>query len=392
MGGESRARYEPLVELARGGMGTVYLARCVAPGQPDGIVVMKRLHAHLSDDAEFVGMLRDEARIASRIRHPNVVPLLNFVDIDAHPTLIQEYVESCTLASLLGAMRRESTPAPRGILSRILCDALDGLDAAHDAKDDHGRPLSVVHRDASPQNILVGVDGRSRVIDFGIAKAEDRQTTTRVGVLKGKAGYVAPEQILDHPVDRRADVFAIGIALHEGVSGRRLFDGDAVAVTLRRILEHDICPPSSRAPGVAQSLDALVLTALAHDPRARFASARAFREALEAEIPPSSREAVAALVRYYGASELARRRDLLAGAVADEGDADDTVVDARTVKLVLERRRAAVTGSVVLMGLIFASALALQGSASQRAAGAAFGAPKAGVSTPTTSPPTVPIP
>ncbi len=392
MESESMARYEPLLELARGGMGMVYLARCTAHGKPDALVVMKRLHAHLADDDELIVMLRDEARIASRILHPNVVPLLDFVDVDAHPTLIQEYVESCTLASLLGAMRRASTPIPLTVLSRILCDALDGLDAAHEARDERGMHLAVVHRDASPQNILVGVDGRSRVIDFGIAKSQNRQTTTRVGVLKGKASYVAPEQILGGAVDRRADVFAIGVVLHEGVTGRRLFDGDAVAVTLRRILDHDICAPSSRAAWVTRTLDALVLKALAREPSGRFLTARAFRDALAAELPPSSRKEVAALVGHYDAAELARRRSLLAGVFVEASEDDVTIVDARTLKIVRERRWAAVTGSVVLASLILAGALTVRRSASRHPSLAPTARSQGRVTMPTPTPTRAPIP
>lgn len=302
--------YEPLLQLASGGMATVYLARQAGAAGFQRLVVLKRVHRRLLKDREFYGMFVDEARVASLIRHPNVVPVIDVVEADGELFLVLDYVESAPLSGLLAAAGAEGELLPPAVVSRILADVLAGLHAAHEAMDMQGRKLDVVHRDVSPQNVIVGVDGTSRLIDFGIAKAARRLTVTSAGVLKGKFGYMAPEQTKQLPLDRRADVFAAGIVLYEGLTGHRLFDGDEGDIVLSTLLA-EIPDPSSLVPGLPAKLDAVVQAALARDREERFQTASAFLVALETALPPAPpREAAECVVRYAG-KLLERRRDEL---------------------------------------------------------------------------------
>jgi hypothetical protein len=320
--------YEPLLELASGGMATVYVARQIGAAGFERIVVVKRVHRHLLGHRDFYDMFRDEARVASMVRHPNVVPVIDVVEIgegeaDKELFLVMEYVESSALATLRKAAHEMSHRIPVPIVARILYDALAGLHAAHTALDIQGRPLGVVHRDVSPQNIIVGVDGSSRLIDFGVAKASHRLTETRSGSVKGKYSYMAPEQARGQEVDRRTDVFAAGIVLHECLTDRRLFRGENELDTVRRIMEAEIPPPSSIQPAIPAALDDVVLKALARPPEERFQTAIEMAEALEAAVSLASHREVAAYLERACGSRLAERRDalreMLAGQVAPLG-------------------------------------------------------------------------
>ena len=174
-------QYEPLVELASGGMATVYVARQVGAAGFERLVVVKRVHRHLLKDREFYDMFRDEARVASLIHHPNVVSVTDVVESDGELFLVMDYVESCAVSTLQKNVRDAGARLPPAVAARIVADALGGLHAAHEAVDMRGERLDVVHRDVSPQNIIVGVDGTSRLIDFGIAKAARRVTETKSG-------------------------------------------------------------------------------------------------------------------------------------------------------------------------------------------------------------------
>jgi serine/threonine-protein kinase len=302
--------YEPLLQLASGGMATVYLARQAGAAGFQRLVVLKRVHRRLLKDREFYGMFVDEARVASLIRHPNVVPVIDVVEADGELFLVLDYVESAPLSGLLAAAAAEGELLPPAVVARIVADVLAGLHAAHEAMDMQGRKLDVVHRDLSPQNVIVGVDGTSRLIDFGIAKAARRLTVTSAGVLKGKFGYMAPEQTKQLPLDRRADVFSAGIVLYEGLTGHRLFDGDEGDIVLSTLLA-EIPDPSTLVPGLPEKLDAVVQTALARDREERFQTASAFLVALETALPPAPpREAAECVARYAG-KLLERRRDEL---------------------------------------------------------------------------------
>lgn len=282
-GGVQRiGRYELIAEIASGGMATVYLARLSGVGGFQRNVAIKCLHPHLARDDEFVQMFLDEARLAALIHHPNVVPILEVEEGEAGYYLVMDYVEGDTFASLLSRAAVDGKEVPRDISLRILVDMLAGLHAAHELRDDHGRNLGLVHRDVSPQNILVGTDGITRITDFGVARAASRLSATRAGQLKGKLAYMAPEQASgDEDVDRRADVFSAGVVLWEALALRRLFKASNEAATLNRVLNDQIVSPREFSNGVPEEVAHVCLKALARDLDTRYVSCAEFGDALE---------------------------------------------------------------------------------------------------------------
>src|SRR5580700_11191148 len=218
-------RYALHHEIASGGMATVHIGRLLGPVGFARTVAIKRLHPHLARNPEFVAMFLDEARLAARIRHPNVVSTLDVVATEGELFVVMEYVPGDSLARLLFAAKERSERVPLSVAASIMVDMLHGLHAAHEASDERGQPLNLVHRDVSPHNVLVGTDGAAHLIDFGVAKATGRAQVTREGQLKGKLAYMAPEQLGGSPVDRRADVFGASVVLWEMLTGQRLFDG-----------------------------------------------------------------------------------------------------------------------------------------------------------------------
>ncbi|HEY6462542.1 MAG TPA: serine/threonine-protein kinase, partial [Polyangiaceae bacterium] len=229
MDGRVVGRYAVFDEIAVGGMATVHVGRLLGPAGFSRTVAMKHLHKQFAGDPEFVAMFLDEARIAARIRHPNVVSTLDVVTLDGELYLVMDYVAGESVAHLLRGLRRRDAFVPPRIAVTIACDMLAGLHAAHEATDDHGQPLGIVHRDVSPQNVLVGTDGSARVVDFGVAKAAGRMQTTREGQVKGKAAYMAQEQLRGGAVDRRTDVYSAAVVLWETLTGERLFKSDTPA-------------------------------------------------------------------------------------------------------------------------------------------------------------------
>ena len=303
-------RYELIGEIATGGMAVVYLARIAGLGGFQRFVAIKRLHTHLAQEQEFVEMFLDEARLAAGIHNPHVVPILEVGGGGENGYyLVMEYIEGDTLARVAtraagratseiaratgthaNAQRPRRAPAsmptggpaiPRPVTVRILLDSLAGLHAAHELTDPHGNPLQIVHRDISPQNILVGVDGSARITDFGVARAAARLSTTRSDTVKGKLAYLSPEQARGETCDRRTDLFAMGIILWEMLCGRRLFRGETDHETLARVMTGPIPPPSSIVPGMHTAFDAVVLRALARDLHQRFTTGAEMADALE---------------------------------------------------------------------------------------------------------------
>jgi eukaryotic-like serine/threonine-protein kinase len=282
-------RYIIYGELASGGMASVYLGQVLGQAGFSRAVAIKRLHEHLASEPEFVTMLIDEAKVASAIHHPNVVSTLDVVCENDDLLIVMDYVEGETLATLLREAGKRSprrAPSP-AVVSRIVLDALAGLHAAHTATTHTAQPLNIVHRDVSPQNIMVGVDGMARVLDFGVAKAERRRHSTRPGHVKGKFAYMSPEQIRGQRVDARTDVFATGIVLWECLTGQRLFAQNGKERGVERVLTTPIAAPSTHNETLSRDIDDVVMRALARDPGARYASAADFAQAIHAAIPPA---------------------------------------------------------------------------------------------------------
>ena len=267
-------RYELLGELATGGMATVYLGRQRGPLGFSRTVAIKSMHPQFAKDEGFRAMFLDEASLTSRIRHPNVVPTLDIVVADSKVLLVMEYVDGVSLSTLVRAARAAGKPLQLNVAVAIVVDALHGLHAAHELLDEDGQPLSVVHRDISPQNIHVGSDGHARVLDFGVAKAASRRYVTQSGEVKGKISYMSPEQLCGETVDRRTDIYAAGVVLWEVLTGHRLFDGTNEGEVVRKVLEGKLDPPSFRSDvELPLALDELVMKALAPKPELRFDTA-----------------------------------------------------------------------------------------------------------------------
>ena len=274
-------RYEVLTRIGQGGMATVYVARVHGVGGFERLVALKVLHPQYAQEREFISMFLDEARVAARIHHPNVVSTLDVHASDEEGYyLVMEYVEGDHLGALLQSMAKKRRRLPVAITLRVILDTLNGLDAAHRLKDDSGRPLKLVHRDVSPHNILVGADGVSRLTDFGVSKAEVRLAATKVGQFKGKLAYMAPEQIANNDADQRADLFSMGVVLWETLTSKRLFRAKSSAATLNNVLKSEVLPPS-RVCADAAPFDDLVLKALHRNPDKRFQYAEEFIEAIE---------------------------------------------------------------------------------------------------------------
>lgn len=275
-------RYELIGEIASGGMATVYLGRRSGEPRNRELVAVKRLHPHLAEEEDFVRMFFEEARVAALIHHPNVVPIYDVGSSDAGYYLVMQYIEGDTLARRLTDCAASGALIPLRIGLRIVVDMLLGLHAAHEVKDEHGLPLTLVHRDVSPQNVLVGLDGVARIMDFGLAKAASSLPGTHAGQLKGKIAYMAPEQAAgEELVDRRTDVFASGIVLWELLTGRRLFRAANDAATLSRVVNERIEPPSSYVTGLAPSISDLCMRALERRLSLRIGTALEFAEQLE---------------------------------------------------------------------------------------------------------------
>ncbi len=284
---ERLGAYELLLELAAGGMATVHLAKAVDKRQGPPLVAVKRPHRHLQGDKTFLTMLVDEARLASAIDHPNVVKVRELGFDGGMPFIVMDYVEGTSLAEL----RRELSAIGRAIdvrvAVRIVLDALAGLQAAHDLKDDNGKPLHIIHRDVSPHNILLGCDGRSHLTDFGIAKAEDRIQHTRTHEVKGKLAYLAPERIDKRRICTvQSDVFSMAVVLWECFAGRRLFRGEEAVDVLQEVMSGPI--PTLRQIGaqVPAALDDVIARALSRDLDTRYASALDFAQAIERAAGP----------------------------------------------------------------------------------------------------------
>ncbi len=302
-------RYSIEDELARGGMASVHLGRLRGDAGFGRTVAIKRLHPQHAKDRAFVAMLVDEARLVSRIRHENVVPILDVVQEAGELFLVMEYVAGATVSQLLARAREAGQPRiPAPIAVAIACGVLRGLHAAHTARDAHGEPLGIVHRDVSPQNVMVGLDGVPRVLDFGVARAEGRVQETREGVAKGKLPYMAPEQIRGGALGPAADVYAGATVLWEMLVGERYVRGTHPAEIAERVLFATARAPSAAGADVPATLDEVVLRGLARTASARWESAQAMASALESALTPALASEVGAWVEGLVGEELAAKQ------------------------------------------------------------------------------------
>jgi eukaryotic-like serine/threonine-protein kinase len=306
-------RYLLLDEVAAGAMATVSVARVRGDTLVSDTVSVKRLHAGLLRDADFVATAVEEARRAAAIHHPNLLVPQDVVLVGSRELLfVSPYVPGETLAILFGTCFRGGIRMPPAIAAAVIRDVLRGLHAAHEAVDDRGRPMAVIHRGVSPQNILVGLDGQARLFDFGPASGRMRARTMPAVFAKGKSSYMSPEQIRRQPVDRRTDIFATGAILWELLSGERLFRDTGEAELTRQITQHHIPPPSSIQPSAPAALDAIVARALQRSPGERFATAAEFADALEAALPLASPAEIGPWVEELDGDRLRARAQLVA--------------------------------------------------------------------------------
>jgi len=304
-----QSKYQLLMELGKGGMGVVHLAMSRGPKGFVKLVVLKMLRRQLLGEEECHKMFMEEARISARLNHPNIVHIFEVTDIDEAPTIVMEYLEGQTLSALL-AHREKPMPMPLAL--HIVSRTLAGLQAAHDLCDYDGTPLQLIHRDVSPHNIFVLFDGRVKVLDFGIAKAAGSEVETRTGELKGKIRYMAPEQILRDPQDRRVDLFSVGVMLWELLTRSRMWAGRPDGDIVRSLLNKSV-PPLPKDGSIPEALAQICEKALAPDPAERYATAAAFQADLErylASVPEQPSEVLlSAWIRgnFGAASDAARR-------------------------------------------------------------------------------------
>jgi eukaryotic-like serine/threonine-protein kinase len=307
--------YELLLPIASGGMATVFLARKRGAGNFERLVALKLTHAHLRSEPGWADELVEEAKLAAGIRHPNVVQVLDVEDDPAGVFLVMEYVEGDTLAALMRHADRTGERVPLDIALRILADALAGLHAAHELRDATGQLVGLVHRDFTPHNVLIGVDGVARLTDFGVAKAATRVSATSTGIVKGKAGYMPPEQVRGEPLDRRGDVWAAGVVTWELLAGRRLHRPgmDPIAMLLAAV-SHAPARLREVWPDAPASLDETVAGALQLDRARRWPTAENFRERLVAAAgaPLADAAMVADYVTMVAGASLEKRRAQIA--------------------------------------------------------------------------------
>ena len=286
--GTALGEYEIVARLSSGGMASLYLARRKGAAGFSRHVAIKVVHPHLAKDQQFVNMFQDEAKLSARIHHPNVVHIEDLGEAEGTYYLAMEYVHGCSLAQMLAALSRMKRRLSPEIAVWIAMRLADGLHEAHETKDGQGNYLGVVHRDVSPQNVLISVNGHVKLIDFGIAKARNRQYHTATGSLKGKLKYMAPEQAKGSKVDRRTDIYALGIVLWEMLAMRRMFRAENDFELLEKVRNPEVVPPSRYAPEINPELDTAVLKALARDAEDRPRTALQFLRMLTKALPQAA--------------------------------------------------------------------------------------------------------
>ncbi len=326
--GSSLGPYELLVPIATGGMARVWAAR--RHDTPSRFVAIKMILPDLAEDAGFQTMFQDEARVGVLLHHPNVCETYEISQVKGIHYLAMEWVDGTSLLRLLrsrvdgddaGSIVR--IPIDPRVAARIVSDACAGLHAAHELVDEQGQPLKLVHRDATPHNILITADGRVKLSDFGVAKALGNSHATLAGQIKGKVSYMSPEQLCGDPLDRRADIFALGVCLYESIAGRKAFMGESDPEVMSQIILGQIEPPSAFMSNVPPELDQIIVHAMQLSPDDRFQTALAMRDALESFLarsgPPVGASDVAAVLEVRCGREIHERRDNIRLACSEDG-------------------------------------------------------------------------
>lgn len=319
-GDQRVGNYRLCFELASGGMATVYLARALGPAGIERIAAIKRIHPHLAKQRSFVEMFLDEARIVSQITHVNVCSVVDFGEANGEYYIAMEYLVGETFSKVIRMLRKTKSPelleSLPMIAAKLIADVCEGLHAAHELRDARGELMGVVHRDVSPQNLFVTYDGVAKIMDFGVALARERLHQTVTGQVKGKHAYMAPEQLGGATIDRRADVFSLGVVFWELLALRHLFKRDTEAKTILNVLNSPIPKPSQVRPGIPRILDDIVLKALARDPDERYPTARDF-----------GRDVMKALARRSAPIGLAEVSDWMRAAFPDGSARKNALVD-----------------------------------------------------------------
>lgn len=300
-------RYRLGGRLGSGGTASVYLAVSDGPHNFGRVVALKVIHEHLLGEKAFVDMFLDEANLAVRLNHPNIVHVYDLVHEEGRLMLAMEYLHGQPLSRLVARVRQREGMLPYELVAWIAARSLDGLYHAHQLTDDHGQRAQVVHRDVSPQNIFITYTGHTKIIDFGIARAEGRLQQTDLGQIKGKFAYMAPEQALSRDYDHRADIFSLGVTLYEAAVGARLFPDLDRVEALHKIVMGEIPDPKTRALGFPEGLRRIILRAIEGDPERRYQSSKEMAEALDSWVAqhggPPPAERLAALMQNQFAGE-----------------------------------------------------------------------------------------
>ncbi len=308
-------KYLLLDRIAVGGMAEVYTAKSFGIEGFEKIIAIKRILPTMAEDNDFITMFIDEAKIAGHLTHANIVPIYELGKIGESHYIAMEYVWGKDLLQIMNRFRRMRRHMPPVMSAWIASKMLEGLDYAHRKRDRHGRPMGIIHRDVSPQNCLVSYEGQIKLIDFGIAKAASRNTKTQAGVLKGKFGYMSPEQVRGNPVDHRSDIFAVSTCLHEMLTGERLFVGESDFSTLEKVRNADVVPPSNVLAEMPPELEEILMKGLARDPDERWQTAGEMQEALQRFIalsrPPFGTSKLNTWMRTAFAPEIAKEKSRL---------------------------------------------------------------------------------
>jgi eukaryotic-like serine/threonine-protein kinase len=339
-------------ELGAGGMASVHLAVWNPPGGPPRRVALKRLFPHIAANPELVAMFIDEARLARYLKHPNIAQVYEFGRISGTYFIAFEFVQGPTVQQLARQCDQHVGYVPIPIVLEIGCQLCEALHHAHNLCDEDGLPLGLVHRDVSPQNLIVSTAGLVKLIDFGLAKAKQSSVESHSGIIKGKLTYVAPEYLVDGKLDVRCDLWAVGVVLHELLAGRRLFDAPDDFAIVDRVRKMAIPPPSRFRAEVTSELDDIIFKALQREPSRRWQNAASLRAALATharQYPPLTKSQLVAWVEWAFAQSHKAREDsgvsalheiIESGQFVDVDDSDDAAARLpATSAAVMERRR-----------------------------------------------------